>query len=255
LFKRTESGELQFIARLTPGQWEALALEDEAERLRVAAAIREAQTRPLAVAQPGGLPSKDAPSEAAVSLPKLSLALLDELRRGGLVLHMRHAVADRGQDANFDVVDDWQKHCILQRNLGTKGLAEAKKVGEALRALRIPIGEVITSEFCRAQDTAKEMGLAVDRALPEFNLQVSQKPVPDAAKKRIEWLGKPPPEGKNRLFVSHSHPKSNSTDQPIEKSQTAEVVVYRTRLDGPPVAIASIGVADWAPFLNRAPAQ
>lgn len=78
------------------------------------------------------------------------------LRRGGLVLLMRHAATEPGLgDPPGWRLDD----CATQRNLSEQGRAEAKRVGERLRAERVPVARVYTSPWCRCRETARLLGM------------------------------------------------------------------------------------------------
>ena len=82
----------------------------------------------------------------------LSAKLLSELRQGGYVLFLRHASTDFSQnDSRMTSFED----CATQRNLTDKGRAEARALGEHVRRLKIPIGEVLASPFCRTMETAR----------------------------------------------------------------------------------------------------
>lgn len=85
----------------------------------------------------------------------LDRELLESLRSGGYMLYFRHAATDWSQtDRNH--ASDWDS-CDPQqmRQLSAEGRATARRVGAALRQLRIPIGAVAASEFCRAAETAR----------------------------------------------------------------------------------------------------
>jgi len=86
--------------------------------------------------------------------------LVERLREGGLVVYLRHAATDRSkEDAGVLDLDD----CSTQRNLDERGREQARAIGEAFRALEIPVGEVRTSEYCRTRETAElAFGEAVD---------------------------------------------------------------------------------------------
>ncbi|MGD9893922.1 MAG: hypothetical protein AB7R89_28030 [Dehalococcoidia bacterium] len=89
----------------------------------------------------------------------------DALRRGGYVIFIRHAAADQGTDANGFTLAD----CSTQRNLGQSGIADAETIGRNVRQQRIPIGDVLSSEFCRARDTAR-LAFGRAQAAPNLNL-------------------------------------------------------------------------------------
>jgi broad specificity phosphatase PhoE len=73
------------------------------------------------------------------------------LRRGGLVLLMRHAETEGGLgDPQGFRLDD----CATQRNLSAAGREHARRVGARLRAERVPVAQVLTSPWCRCRETA-----------------------------------------------------------------------------------------------------
>jgi phosphohistidine phosphatase SixA len=71
---------------------------------------------------------------------------------GGQVLFIRHATTTPGvgDPPGFRLED-----CATQRNLSDEGRAEAKRLGEALRARQAPIGEILSSPWCRCHETAR----------------------------------------------------------------------------------------------------
>lgn len=85
-------------------------------------------------------------------------ALWNALREGGHVLYIRHSltVPGFGDPPGFELED-----CSTQRNLSGEGRAQARRMGEALRKRGVPIGEVLSSPWCRCVETAR---LAFGRA-------------------------------------------------------------------------------------------
>ncbi|HSD53370.1 MAG TPA: histidine phosphatase family protein [Burkholderiales bacterium] len=80
-----------------------------------------------------------------------------QLREGGLVVFIRHAETDPGVgDPPGFRLDD----CKTQRNLSSTGREQAKRLGAAFRRERVPVAQVLSSEWCRCRDTAT---LAFDR--------------------------------------------------------------------------------------------
>lgn len=78
-------------------------------------------------------------------------ALWAQLRAGGLVVLVRHAETDPGAgDPPGFRIDD----CTTQRNLSAAGREQAKRLGEAFRRERVPVEQVLASEWCRCRDTA-----------------------------------------------------------------------------------------------------
>lgn len=78
-------------------------------------------------------------------------ALWARLREGGHVVLIRHARAPgTGDPAGFRVDD-----CATQRNLSPEGLAQAAAIGAAFRERKVAVGQVLSSRWCRALDTAR----------------------------------------------------------------------------------------------------
>jgi phosphohistidine phosphatase SixA len=159
---------------------------------------------------------------------------LAHLREGGYVLYMRHASTDFSQnDAGMRNYDD----CAHQRNLTDKGRAEARAVGEQVRRLRIPVGPVFASPFCRTVETAR---LAFGRAerLLEARGGPAQGAERYAALKKLmsARVGK----GANRVIVSHGNPFHALAGPPylaegeiaiVEPGGSGFAVVGRIRID------------------------
>ena len=79
--------------------------------------------------------------------------LLNELRRGGYVIYFRHATTQKDYADQADPSLDL-KDCSTQRKLSTEGIEEAQTIGLAFAKKEIPVGTIITSEYCRAWKTA-----------------------------------------------------------------------------------------------------
>lgn len=112
-------------------------------------------------------------------LPALTLAdgagnlpvaeIVDRLQAGGHIIYLRHAATDHdAKDRDSGELRD----CDRQRNLSARGRAQARRIGAAIRALDIPIGEVQSSPYCRCRDTAE---LAFGRYQRNMKLQFSIK--------------------------------------------------------------------------------
>ena len=78
--------------------------------------------------------------------------LWDLLRAGGQVVVMRHASTDR---SSADPPDFRLGDCSTQRNLSDAGREEARRVAAAFRARGVPIGRVLSSQWCRCLETAR----------------------------------------------------------------------------------------------------
>ncbi|MEN9938779.1 MAG: hypothetical protein RLZZ387_5358 [Chloroflexota bacterium] len=93
--------------------------------------------------------------------------LWSELREGrGLVVLLRHArtVPGTGDPPGFQLDD-----CTTQRNLSEEGRAQAQRIGAAFRAQAIPVGSVLSSQYCRCLDTAALLDLGPVTPAPLLN--------------------------------------------------------------------------------------
>jgi broad specificity phosphatase PhoE len=129
--------------------------------------------------------------------------LATALRAGGYVILVRHGATFTDQ-ADTDPLN--LGDVTKQRNLNDKGKKLAQAFGEAIRAVGLPIGEVYTSQFNRAYETAvlagfKDVETTVD--LSEGGLVVS----PDENSRRAQalraMLAAEPDKGTNNLLITH----------------------------------------------------
>jgi malonate transporter and related proteins len=74
------------------------------------------------------------------------------IQGGGQVLFIRHATTTPGVG---DPTGFRLEECATQRNLSGEGRAEAKRLGDALRTRKAPVGEILSSPWCRCHDTAR----------------------------------------------------------------------------------------------------
>jgi hypothetical protein len=179
----------------------------------------------------------------ALALPsaaEVDPSIVQELRKGGYVLYMRHASTDFSQnDAGMTSYED----CTSQRNLTEKGLAEARAIGEHLKRLRIPIGEVLASPYCRTMETAR---LAFGKAKATHDVRGG--PVRSDDPKRYDALKKllssPVPPGENRVISSHGNPFAAVAGPP--HLSEGEIAVVRPEGELRFTVLARIRPADWS---------
>ena len=129
-------------------------------------------------------------------------ALANALRHGGYVIYLRHTSTDFGQnDEGMTSFDD----CAKQRNLTDAGRAEARTIGAAIAKLRIPIGDVLASPFCRTLETAR---LIFGHATPTPAVRGGPATTedPDRYQGLRTLLSTPVSGGVNVAIVSHGNP-------------------------------------------------
>jgi phosphohistidine phosphatase SixA len=126
-------------------------------------------------------------------------ALWSLLAGGGQVVMMRHAstVSGIGDPPRFDL-----RECATQRNLSERGRIESRRVAVAFRARRIPVGRVLSSEWCRCSETAR---LAFGRAelWPALNSYFNDPARDRAQTPAVRALASEPPGSGNLIMVTH----------------------------------------------------
>ena len=72
-------------------------------------------------------------------------------QEGNKIILIRHSLAPGGGDPpGFKIKD-----CKTQRNLNKKGINQSKKIGKLFKKNKVPVDQVLTSQWCRCIDTAK----------------------------------------------------------------------------------------------------
>jgi len=143
-------------------------------------------------------------TQAAVTTPVewSGPALLAALRDGGYILYFRHTATDFGQ--NDERMTGYEA-CETQRNLTDAGRADARAIGAMLRELRIPIGSVLASPYCRTMETAQLMfGRAT--ATPAVRGGTAQPDSPARYAALRDLLSTKVSPGTNRVIASHGNP-------------------------------------------------
>jgi phosphohistidine phosphatase SixA len=128
--------------------------------------------------------------------------LLKQLREGGYVLYLRHTSTDFSQnDSRMTSFED----CASQRNLTDRGREEARAIGEHIKRLKIPVGDVLASPFCRTMETAR---LAFGKAKATNEVRGGPARTDDASRyaplRRL--LSSKVPKGENLVISSHGNP-------------------------------------------------
>ena len=76
--------------------------------------------------------------------------LVAAIQDGGKVIYLRHAATNQ-REVDTGRLGDRSG----QRNLSADGIRQAERLGHALRALRVPLNEILASPVFRARDTAE----------------------------------------------------------------------------------------------------
>lgn len=170
-------------------------------------------------------------------------ALVNSLREGGYVLVMRHASSPREtpdrQSANADNVK-------LERQLDEAGRAGATAMGKALRDLKIPIGEALTSPTYRALETVRLAQLAKARSHVELgDGGQSMQGVSDAQAAWLRARATQFPTGTNTIVVTHM-PNISGAFPSWDAVADGEVVVVGPDGKGGTRQAGRITIEEWS---------
>lgn len=179
-------------------------------------------------------------------------ALLATLRGGGNVIVLRHGATHPDQ-ADTNPLDP--KDRSHQRQLNDSGRAAAKAMGDALRALMVPVGQVQTSQFYRAIETGTLLGfgdVTSTADIAEGGLVVT----PNENNRRAAALKKlaatPPASGTNVVLVTHKPNIMDAFGKDWFDVKEGEASVFRPDGKGGYLLVGRVLAADWA-RLAKAP--
>ena len=143
-----------------------------------------------------------------------------------MVIYLRHTTtevdyADQA-DPNLDLND-----CSTQRKLSSQGIAEAETIGTGFEANDIVIGKIITSQYCRAKDTATIAFGKYDNVNKKLNFL----PFEDYTDEQLDkyhdrvapLLSKGNKKG-NKIIVGHDDPFEGTTNIYPDPQGTAYIL-------------------------------
>jgi phosphohistidine phosphatase SixA len=179
-------------------------------------ALTELATGPVSAQQP----------VAPATLPEREL--IDALRRGGYVIYFRHATTNPEQ---ADTSDPRLGRCETQRNLSAEGRRMSREIGGAFQALRIPVGKVLSSPFCRTVETATlAFGRHEVSDVLYFAMGIAKTEREQQGLALRQMLGSRPARGTNTVLVAHHANLKEATG--IWPKREGEAHVFRPRPDG-----------------------
>jgi len=173
-----------------------------------------------------------------------NINLLQSLRAGGHVIVVRHGATFPDQadtdPLNFDNI-------AAQRNLNENGKALAKAFGNAIRHAGIPVGQVLTSKYNRAYETAVIAGFEeIEKTadITEGGLVVS----PNENNRRVQafrkLLGTAPRAGTNTILITHKPNIVDALGKDWFDVKEGEASVFRPD-NGSYKLIARVQMEEW----------
>ena len=122
-------------------------------------------------------------------------------KAGNKIILIRHSLAPGGGDPKGFNIND----CKTQRNLNTTGIEQSKNIGKLFKENKIPIDQVLSSQWCRCKDTAKyafgdyKEFTALNSTFQSFY----KKNEPEQLKELYNFIKRWDGKGKNLILVTH----------------------------------------------------
>ena len=172
--------------------------------------------------------------------------VLKPLQKGGYALVFRHAAADVGADLLNAGTGEWWKSCDskLARQLNDQGKKEATEIGKALRNLEIPIGRMLSSEYCRCYTTADLMGFS----LPTQQSKDITYYVYDEANRyanTMKLTSAQPIDTQNSVLVIHAGFMVVPSPAPLNSLAWGDAAIFKLATGQTATYVATIKVAEW----------
>jgi phosphohistidine phosphatase SixA len=173
-------------------------------------------------------------------------ALVKVLRQGGYVIVMRHTSSPREapgkQAANADNVK-------IERQLDETGRTTASAMGKAIRELKIPIGEVLTSPTYRALETVKYAELGKPQPFAELgdngqSMQGGTEAQATWLRKRVTQFPKGTNTIANTIIVTH-FPNLRDAFPQLGNVDDGEALVFGPDGKGGATIVGRIKIEEW----------
>jgi phosphohistidine phosphatase SixA len=168
--------------------------------------------------------------------------LVQALRGGGHVLYFRHGKTDLStRDSDRTSLDN----CATQRMLSDEGHRQMTQIGQHFKRLRIPVGTVLASPYCRTLETAR---LAFGRVTSEPELSHTVTADTATTQRRAAALSKllatEPAAGTNTVLSGHTGNLLEATT--IWPSPEGVAIVFKPDGRGSTQYVATIDPTRWS---------
>lgn len=172
-------------------------------------------------------------------------ALGDGLRRGDLVLIMRHAKSPREEPGPNLVQPD---NPTFERQLDAEGRAAARDMGRAITAMKINVSAILTSPTYRGRETARLIAAGQPTTVRELG-DGGRGMDPVTEGERVEALRRiaqtPPAAGSIVIAVTHLPNITGAFGASYGDMAEGESLVLRPDGKGGTVPVSRIKIAEW----------
>jgi phosphohistidine phosphatase SixA len=182
----------------------------------------------------------------AVRAENLSgMELVNGLRQGGYVLVMRHTSSPTALPDKSSAFPGNDK---LERQLDETGHATARAMGDAIKSLRIPLGDVLSSPTYRALETVRFAAFGKAKTFSELG-DGGQGMAVQSPAAAADWLRaksmERPRAGSNTLIVTHAPNIQGAFGQSAAGIADGETMVFLPDGKGGADLVARVKVDDW----------
>lgn len=171
-------------------------------------------------------------------------ALVKALRQGGYVIVMRHTSSPREAPGKEAANPDNVK---VERQLDAEGRSTATAMGKALRDLKIPVGEVLSSPTYRALETVKYAQLS-SKPQPVTELGDNGQSMQGGTEAQAVWLRdrvKQFPKGSNTILVTHAPNLTRAFPKEAMGVADGEALIFGPDGKGGAALVARVKVEEW----------
>jgi len=170
-------------------------------------------------------------------------ALVKALRQGGYVIVMRHASSPRQEPDKKTANPD---NLTFERQLDQTGRETAAAMGRALRELKIPLGEVLSSPTYRALETVRLAQFGKPRTFPELgdggqNMRAASESQSAFLQSKVKQF----PAGTNTLIVTHFPNITAAFPQLAAGLADGEALIFGPDGKGGAMLVARVKIEDW----------
>jgi phosphohistidine phosphatase SixA len=171
--------------------------------------------------------------------------LVAALRTGGYVIVMPHA---RSPGTPPDAAQAGADNVQLERQLDQAGRTSARAMGEALRRLRIRVGQVLASPTYRALETVRLAQLGQPKTYSQLG-DAGQSMQADPSGRRAAWrrvkVAETPSVGTNTIIVTHLPNVNEAFEKDIAGLADGEALVFRPDGRGRVAFLGRMKIEDW----------
>lgn len=183
-----------------------------------------------------------APAQAA---PLSGADLTSALRQGGYVILMRHASSPAAiPDKSLANPDNTKP----ERQLDKNGETTAAAMGDAIKKLGLPVGDVLSSPTYRALETVKFEGLGTAQTFTELG-DGGKSMDPQTVSAWASWLktkvAEPPRAGTDTFIVTHMPNIAAAYADDAKALADGEALVFHPDGKGGAELVAHVKIEEW----------